>query len=71
MIRMKTALKSNSRTRDVARSEATLHAFDQQAGRTSLYALTADLIPPKGLKRIQSADARKLARAALRAKRDR
>ena len=61
--------------RGVTRSEVTLRALDQyldqETGGASPYALAADLIPPKGVKRLQSADARKLARAAFRAKRDR
>ena len=40
-------------------------------GSEPFSAMAADLVPPKGPNDIQSATARKLARAALRAKRDR
>lgn len=46
-------------------------ALPQEASSAKPYALAAGLIPRKGVKSVQSAKARKIARAAFRAKRNR
>jgi hypothetical protein len=60
----------------VTRTDAVVTALDdylsrQTGGGGDAYTLAADLIPKRGAKTLQSADARKLARAAFRGTRTR
>jgi predicted DNA-binding protein len=59
----------------VTRSEALVRALDryldQESGGADAYSLAADLIPAEGVKGIQAADARILARNAFRGSRSR
>ena len=54
----------------VSRSEAVVRALDEyldrSSGGSSAYSLVADLIPAKGVEKIQSANARGIARKAFR-----
>lgn len=56
--------------RGATRTEAIVRALDtyldNEAGGPSAYSLAADLIPPKGIKAIQSDNVRELARKAFR-----
>lgn len=59
----------------VSRTEVVLSALDEffarHEGQPNAYRLAADLIPPAGVTALQSAQVRKLARAAFGAKRPR
>ena len=59
--------------RGVTRTEAVVraldHYLDRDAGGASPYSLAADLIPPRGVKELQSGSVRKLARRAFRGSR--
>lgn len=59
----------------VTRTDVTVRALDayldSQAGATNAYALAADLIPKRGAPKLQSREARKLARGAFRGPRAR
>ena len=61
--------------RGVKRSEAVVRALDKyldtESGGTDGYSLAADLIPRKGVKRLQSGKIRELARKAFRGPRPR
>jgi len=61
--------------RGVTRSEAVVRALDSyldsEAGGASPYSLAADLIPRRGVKRLQSDKVRQLARKAFRGARPR
>jgi hypothetical protein len=61
--------------RGVTRTEAVVRALDQyldsETGGTSPYSLAADLIPPRGIKALQSDNVRELARKAFRGPRSR
>lgn len=61
--------------RGITRTEAVVraldHYLDREAGGASPYSLAADLIPRRGVKEIQSANVRALARKAFRAPRSR
>ena len=61
--------------RGTTRTEAIVRALDdyldKDTGGASPYSLAADLIPPKGIKEIQSGDVRELARKAFRGPRAR
>ena len=61
--------------RGVTRTEAVVRALDdyldKETGGASLYSLAADLIPRKGVRKLQSGNARQLARAAFRGPRSR
>jgi len=61
--------------RGVKRSEAVVRALDQyldgEASGVNAYSLAADLIPAKGVRQLQSEDARMLARKAFRGPRPR
>ena len=58
-------------TRTQAVTRALDHYLDREAGGTSPYSLAADLIPPRGARRLQSGDVRELARKAFRGARAR
>ncbi len=59
----------------VTRTDAVVRALDEyltrEAGGGEAYALAADLIPKRGVKRLQSGNVRRLARAAFRGTRAR
>lgn len=59
----------------VTRSEAVIRALDEyldrSSGGSSAYSLAADLIPAKGVEKIQSANVREIARKAFRGTRTR
>jgi predicted DNA-binding protein len=59
----------------VTRSEAVISALeeylDRSSGGSSAYSLAADLIPAKGVEKIQSANVREIARKAFRGTRTR
>lgn len=59
----------------VTRSEAVIRALDdyldRSSGGSSAYSLAADLIPAKGVEKIQSANVREIARKAFRGARTR
>ena len=59
----------------VTRSDAVVRALDEyldrSSGGSSAYSLAADLIPVKGVRKIQSANARSIARKAFRGARTR
>jgi hypothetical protein len=59
----------------LTRTEVTVRALDayleREAGPGDAYALAADLIPKRGAPRLQSRDARKLVRSAVRGPRAR
>lgn len=59
--------------RGVTRSEAVVraldHYLDSASGGVSPYSLAADLIPPRGVKALQSGNVRELARKAFRGSR--
>jgi hypothetical protein len=61
--------------RGITRTEAVVRALDnyldKETGGASPYSLAADLIPAKGVKELQSAKARALARKAFRGSRAR
>ena len=61
--------------RGVTRTEAVVraldHYLDRDSGGASPYSLAADLIPPRGVKQLQSGHARELARKAFRGPRAR
>jgi hypothetical protein len=61
--------------RGTTRTEAIVRALDSyldgESGGASPYSLAADLIPPKGIKEIQSGNVRELARKAFRGPRAR
>ena len=61
--------------RGVTRTEAVLNALEQyldrDAGGASAFSLAADLIPPAGVKELQSDRVRELARKAFRGSRSR
>jgi hypothetical protein len=61
--------------RGVTRTEAVVRALDdyldKETGGASLYSLAVDLIPARGVKELQSANVRKLARKAFRGPRAR
>lgn len=61
--------------RGVTRTEAVVraldHYFDHETSGASPYSLAADLIPPKGVKELQSGNVRELARKAFRGPRAR
>jgi len=61
--------------RGVTRTEAVVRALDdyldKDTGGASPYSLTADLIPAKGVKKLQSGNVRELARKAFRGPRAR
>ena len=56
--------------RGTTRTEAIVRALDdyldKDTGGASPYSLAADLVPPKGVKEIQSGNVRELARKAFR-----
>jgi hypothetical protein len=56
--------------RGITRTEAVVraldHYFDHDAGGASPYSLAADLIPPRGMKELQSGKVREIARKAFR-----
>jgi len=58
--------------RGASRTEAIVRALDdyldKETGGASMYSLAADLIPPRGVKEIQSGSVRELARKAFRGK---
>jgi hypothetical protein len=59
----------------VNRSQAVVRALDEyldrEAGGANAYALAADLIPPKGVEKVQAGNVRELARKAFRGARPR
>lgn len=59
----------------VTRSEGVIRALDEYLDRSnggsSAYSLAADLIPARGVEKIQSANAREIARKAFRGTRTR
>ena len=61
--------------RGVTRTEAVVraldHYLDHESGGASPYSLASDLIPPKGVKELQSDNVRELARKAFRGSRTR
>ena len=61
--------------RGVTRTEAVVNALDQyldrDAGGASAFSLMADLIPPRGVKELQSGNVRELARKAFSGSRSR
>lgn len=61
--------------RGVTRTEAVVraldHYLDHESGGASPYSLASDLIPPKGVKELQSDNVRELARKAFRGPRSR
>jgi hypothetical protein len=61
--------------RGVTRTEAVVRALDdyldKETGGASSYSLAVDLIPPRGVKKLQSGNVRKLARKAFRGPRAR
>jgi len=61
--------------RGITRTEAVVraldHYLDRDSGGASPYSLAADLIPPLGVKELQSAKVRELARKAFRGSRSR
>ena len=61
--------------RGITRTEAVVraldHYLDRDAGGASPYSLAADLIPPRGVKELQSGKVRELARKAFRGSRSR
>ena len=58
-------------TRTEAVTRALDHYLDREAGGVSPYSLAADLIPPRGVKKLQSGNVRELARKAFRGQRAR
>lgn len=69
-VRVEQKLSEYCVKRGVKRSEAVVRALDQyldqESGGVNGYSLAADLIPAKGMKEIQSDNARVLARKAFR-----
>ena len=61
--------------RGVTRTQVVTRALDyyldKEAGGASPYSLAADLIPPRGAKKVQSSNVRELARKAFRGSRAR
>ena len=58
--------------RGITRTEAVVRALDHYLDRdASPYSLAADLIPPRGVKEMQSGKVRELARKAFRGSRSR
>ena len=61
--------------RGVTRTQAVTHALDhyldREAGGASAYSLAADLIPARGVRKLQSGKVRELARIAFRGPRAR
>ena len=74
-LRVEQKLADYCAKRGVTRSEAVVQALDnyldREAGGANAYSLAADLIPPKGLKEVQSDKVRELARKAFRGPRAR
>ena len=58
-------------TRTQVVTRALDHYLDQEAGGASPYSLAADLIPPRGAKKVQSSNVREFARKAFRGSRAR
>lgn len=58
-------------TRTQAVTRALDHYLDREAGGVSPYSLAADLIPERGVKKLQASKARELARKAFRGTRAR
>ena len=69
-LRVEQKLAEYCAKRGVKRSEAVVHALDHyldhETGGVNGYSLAADLIPPRGVKEVQSDNARKLAHKAFR-----
>lgn len=63
------AKRGITRTETVVRARD--HYLDRDAGGASPYSLAADLIPPRGMKELQSGKVREIARKAFRDSRSR
>ena len=74
-LRVEQKLADYCAKRGVTRTEAVVNALDQyldrDVGGASAFSLAADLIPARGVKELQSENARELARKAFRGSRSR